>query len=326
MKVLVNPFQLYGRPCPYLDSLREAGFEITFTNPHSRHLSEDEVIRHLDGTFATIAGSEPYTARIFEAAPQLRVVARFGVGHDKIDVDAATAHGVAVAMAFGLNHDAVADYTAAMILALGCRLFTHHDIVACGQWGCTVHPGVNGKTVGIVGLGRVGMAVVNLCSTFDMRLLGYDVLPDQDAAQPGRIERVSLDTLLRESDFVTLHLPLTNDTRHFINAERLRLMKPSAFLINTARGGIVDEDALVHALREGRLAGAALDVFEREPPAGSPLLGLRNVVLAPHAAGLDEPTEMRIGRHCAETILGVYQGRPLDKNVFLNPKAYAHAR
>ena len=320
MKVLVTPFQLNGRPCPYLEPLREAGLEVELVNPFGRQLVEGEIIERIGDAFAMIAGSERYSRRVLAAASRLRIIARFGVGYDKIDVAAATTRRVLVSVAFGMNHEAVADYTMAMLTALGCRLLTHHRLTAEGHWGCTVHPGVRGRTIGLVGLGRVGLAVARRCRGFSMRVLGHDVRPETEESRSLGVARVSLDTLLRESDFVSLHVPLSASTRHLMNAETLARMKPSAQLINTARGAIVDEQALCRALRDGTIAGAALDVFEREPPSESPLLDLSNVVLAPHAAGLDELTEERVGRHCVSMILAVLRGEEPDRASLLNPE------
>lgn len=325
MKVLVTLFQLYGRPCPYLEPLRDAGLEVELVNPFGRHLVEDEIIERIGDAFAVIAASEPYNRRVLDAAGRLRIIARFGVGYDKIDVAAATDRGVLVSGAFGMNHEAVADYTMAMLTALGCRILTHHRLTAEGRWGCTVHPGIRGRTVGLVGLGRVGLAVARRCQGFSMRVLGYDDLPETEESRSLGVSRVSLDTLLRESDFVSLHVPLTESTRHFMNAETLARMKPSACLINTARGPIVDEQALGRALRDGTIAGAALDVFEREPPSESPLLDLPNVVLAPHAAGFDEIAEESVGRHCVSMILAVLRGEEPDRASLLNPEVSERA-
>ncbi len=318
-RVLCNIQQLHGRPAAFLAPLRAAGFEVVI-NETGRLLSEAELIERLPGAIATVAGGEPYTEQVFAAAPELRVVARFGVGYDRVDVDAATRHGVAVAMAFGTNHESVADYAFALALGLAVELLPHHARVAGRGWGCSFHPGLWGRCLGIVGLGRIGKALARRAAAFEMRLLATDPVADRAFAAAHGIELVSLDELLREADFVSLHTPLAPETRHLIGRRELAVMKPSAFLINTARGGLIDEIALYEALTSGRLAGAGLDVFEAEPPAGSPLLDLENVLLAPHAAGMDEAAERLMGERCVASILAIHRGQDPGPGYVLNPE------
>ena len=321
-KVLCNIQQLFGRPAAFLAPLREAGFEVVM-NDKDRLLTEDELIERLPGVVATIAGGEPYTERVFASAPQLRVVARFGVGYDRVDVAAATRHGVAVAMAFGTNHESVADYAFALTIGLALELLPHHGRVRGAGWGCGFHPGLWGRCMGIVGLGRIGKAMARRCRAFDMRLLAADPVADETFAAANGIELVALDDLLRRADFVSLHTPLAPETRHLIARRELALMRPTAFLVNTARGGLIDEIALHEALISGRLAGAGLDVFEAEPPEGSPLLDLDNVLLAPHAAGMDEAAERLMGERCVASILAILRGQDPGAGYVLNPQVLA---
>jgi D-3-phosphoglycerate dehydrogenase / 2-oxoglutarate reductase len=288
-----------------------------------RLLTEDELIERLPGVVAAIAGGELYTERVFASAPALRVVARFGVGYDRVDVAAATRHGVAVAMAFGTNHESVADYAFALAIGLALEILPHHHRVAGGGWGCGFHPGLWGRCMGIIGLGRIGKAMARRCRAFEMRLLAADPLADEAYAAANGIELVPLDELLRRADFVSLHTPLAPETRNLIGRRELALMKPTAFLINTARGGLIDEAALHEALTSGRLAGAGLDVFEAEPPQGSPLLDLDNVLLAPHAAGMDEAAERLMGERCVASILAILRGQDPGAGYVLNPEVLA---
>jgi D-3-phosphoglycerate dehydrogenase len=318
-KVLCNIQQLHGRSAAFLAPLRAAGFDVVM-NEKERLLSEAELIERLPGAFATIAGGEPYTERVFAAAPELRAVARFGVGYDRVDIAAATRHGVAVAMAFGTNHESVADYAFALAIGLAVELLPHHARVAGRGWGCSFHPGLWGRCIGIVGLGRIGKAMARRASSFAMRVLAADPLPDRAFAAANRIDLVSLDELLRQADIVSLHTPLAPETRHLIGRRELALMKPGGFLINTARGGLIDEAALYEALAAGRLGGAGLDVFEAEPPEGSPLLDLPNVLLAPHAAGMDEAAERLMGERCVASILAIRRGQDPGPGYVLNPE------
>ena len=322
-KVLVTVYHLTAREAPYLRRLEQAGFKVV-RNPLGRHYTESELIDALQGVFGTLAGGEPYTERVFEAARDLRIVARFGVGYDMIDVGAATRHGVAIAMAFGANHEAVADFTVALMLGLSTNLVGHHQRAKSGGWGCGFHAAFWGTTVGIVGLGRIGRAVARRCQGFGIRILAHDTQPDLAYARAHSIELVPLDTLLRESDFVTLHAPHMKETENRIGRRELAQMKPTAYLVNTARGALVDEEALYEALAAGRIAGAGLDVFKREPPTGSPLLTLDNVLLAPHAAGMNVTAEAAMANRCIDSILALARGEHPGEAYVLNPDALTH--
>ncbi len=322
-KALVLVHQLAERPAPYLDRLRDAGFEIVHPGI-GRRPSEQELIDLLPGVFATIAGSEPYNERTLSSTNDLRIIARFGVGYDQIDVDAATRHGVTVAMAFGANHESVADGAFTLLCACACDLPRKHALVAGGGWGTGFHTGIWRKTVGIIGFGRIGKALARRCKRgFDMRVLAYDPVPDHAYAQAEGVEIVPLETLLATADYVSIHMPHTPRTEGFIDAAKLRLMRPDAFLINTARGPLVDETALYDALREHRIAGAGLDVFREEPPTGSPLLGLPNVVLTPHSTGMDDTGELAMANRCVDAILAVARGERPGAEYVLNPSAQA---
>jgi D-3-phosphoglycerate dehydrogenase len=321
-RVLMAVHHLNRRGTPYVRRLEEAGCEVVRT-PLDRAYTEDELIEELSEVFATMADGEPYTDRVFREAKGLKLVARFGVGYENIDVSAATRHGVIIAMAFGANHESVADCAFSMMAALAKNLVTNHFRVKAGGWGFDLHHGLWRSTVGIVGLGRIGKAVARRCRAFEMQVLAYDVKPDAVFAQANGITLVPLETLLSAADFVTLHTPLTPKTEHLINRERLGHMKRTAFLINTARGGLVDEEALVTALTSGMIAGAALDVFKKEPPTGSPLLGLDNVILSPHCADADPMTEAAVADRCIASILAVVQKRSPGLEYVLNPEVLA---
>jgi phosphoglycerate dehydrogenase-like enzyme len=274
----------------------------------------------LPGCFGTIAGGERYSERVFAATPDLKVVARMGVGYDAVDVAAATRHGVAVAMGFGTNHEAVADMAFALMAALSNRLFDYHREVMERRWGGHFQPGLWRSTLGIIGLGRIGRALARRCRGFEMRVLACDPIADPAAAEAAGVELVELERVLREADFVSVHAPHSGETAKLVNGERLALMKPSAFLINTARGGLVDERALYEALAAGRIAGAGLDVFEVEPlPADSPLRSLANVILTPHCAGGSISAVALMTERCVDSILAIREGRSPGDEFLLNP-------
>ena len=305
-----------------LAGLSAAGVEVRW-NDLGRVLSEGELIDRLDGVAATIASLEPYSERVFASAPSLRVVARMGVGYENIDVTAATRRGVAVAMAFGTNHDAVADHTLALMAAVAHRITEYDRRVRTGTWGSMLHGRLHGATVGIVGFGRIGRAVARRCLGFNMEVLVTDPVAEADTVARLGYALVELDELLRRADFVTLHLPLLPETRHLLDARRLALLKPSAILINTARGGLVDESALVTALRQKALAGAGLDVFDSEPLPDCPLRHLDQVVLTPHVAGMSAAAVQAMAHRCCDNVLAVLRGRDPGPGLLLNPEVLA---
>jgi D-3-phosphoglycerate dehydrogenase len=288
--------------------LRAEGFEPVY-QPLTRKRTEEELIDLLRGVDGAIVSTDPFTARVLAAAPQLKAISRTGVGYDAIDVAAATARGIVVTTTPGVNRDAVADLTLALVLCCARKLPENLAEVRRGGW--TRHEGVDlaGKTLGLAGLGTIGKEVAERATAFKMRILAHDIVRDGSFAERHGIAYVPLEDLLRQSDFVSLHLFLSDATRHLINAERLALMKPTAFLINTARGGIVDTAALVEALREKRIAGAALDVVEEEPlSADSPLRRLDNVYLTPHVGGVTADARRLIGAMAAENLICALTG------------------
>ncbi|MFA5027626.1 MAG: phosphoglycerate dehydrogenase, partial [Candidatus Methylomirabilota bacterium] len=283
--------------------LREAGFE-TVHVPLTGTRTEEELIALLDGISGAIVSVDPFTARVLAAAPRLKVICRTGVGYDAVDVPAATRHGVIVANTPGVNRHAVADLALALILCCARRLPENLAEVRGGGW--IRHEGVDleGKCLGIVGLGTIGKEVARRARAFGMEILAHDVAEDRAFAAAHGVAYVSLEMLLRQGDFVSLHCFLSAQSRHLINAERLGWMKPTACLINTARGGLVDTAALAAALEAGRLAGAGLDVVEEEPlPADSPLRRLPRVYLTPHAGGATADARERSGAAAAENLL-----------------------
>lgn len=321
-KILVNAYYLADRPAPYLNRLRDADFELVF-NRSGRHQTEDELIAAMHGAFGSIAGGEPYTERVFKSAGarDFKIVARFGVGYDCVDVDAATRSNVVVAMAFGANHEAVADGAFALMAAVAGRIVTRDRQVRSGGWGDAFHQGMWGATVGVVGTGRIGRAFIRRCRGFEMRIIAHDPMGDEAWANANGVTLLPLEHLLREADFVSLHAPWTKGTENLIDASSLALMKPTAFLINTARGQLIDEEALADALEAKRIGGAAIDCFRREPPTGSRLLTLDNVILTPHSTGLDVTAEHAMANRCIDSILALWRGENPGDEFVLNPDA-----
>ena len=258
--------------------------------------TEDLIAENLGDADAVLVGFEPITAKVIAAAKKLRVVAKHGAGVDNIDIAAATKAGVVGVSAAGVNSEAVAESTIGLFLALARSIPMADKEVRAGGWPRFAGLELAKKTVGIVGFGQIGRLVAARLSGFDMKVLAHDAFVSADAAKKLGAELVSLDRLLAESDFVSLHIPLTKETRGLIGADQLKRMKKSAFLVNVSRGGTVDEQALYEALKAKVIGGAALDVFEKEPlPADSPLRDERiasRLRLFPHVASAAQATRL----------------------------------
>jgi phosphoglycerate dehydrogenase-like enzyme len=314
-KVLIAPAKLHGLDLEFVDVLQRAGFELVY-NTGPTQFVEEELLQALTGVVASLAGSEPYTARVFAAHPQLKVVARVGVGYDAVDCDAATRAGAAVCIVPGTNQGAVAEHTFLLMLALAKNFVVQHQGMKAGQWLRRANDPLRTRTLGLAGLGRIGKAVATRALAFEMNVIAYDPFPDAAWAKAHGVELVPLDELLRRSDFVSLHMPAMPETAHMINARALALMKPTAYLINTSRGAVVNEKDLCEALKAKRIAGAGLDVFEVEPPGMCSLLELDNVVLTPHAAGVDLQSRAEMTKSAAEAIVSLSRGEwPAEKVV-----------
>jgi len=301
-----------------LDEAPEVDWE--FLAENTRELRPDQVA----GFDGLVVMSGRVTAATLAGADRLLVLARLGVGYDTVDVDACTKAGVLLTIAPDGVRRPMASSAMAFVLALAHRMLQKDRNVREGGWDRFENAGVGltGRTLGLIGVGNLGRDVVALSEPFGMRRIAYD--PYLATAPPG-VELVPLETLMREADFVVVLCPLTGETRGLVNAERLGLMKPTAFLINVARGPIVDQAALTEALQERRIAGAALDVFEREPvEPDDPLLALDNVILAPHAIGMTDEIFRGCGQSASRSVLAVARGRVPDYVV--NRDALDHPR
>jgi D-3-phosphoglycerate dehydrogenase len=310
-RVLVTPTVIQNQPGPYRDVLEAAGLEVVYP---TEKLSESVpnaalLLSQLKGVSAVLAGSELYSREVLEKAG-LRVIARMGVGYDAIDVAAASELGTLVTIVPGTNHHSVAEMTLALLLGVFRGFPGRDQEVRSGVWKRQALPRLAGRTLGLVGLGRIGQAVVPRAIGLGLKVIAYDPLPNEAFAGLHGVRLLSLDELLAEADIVSLHLPCTADTANMINARTLAQMKTGAVLINTSRGGLVDEDALADALAGGKLLAAGLDVFRAEPlPLNSRLLKLDNVLLAPHMGGLDYESQRDMSTMAAQCIADLYQGR-----------------
>ncbi len=281
--------------------LASAGYRIRHA-PFGGHRSPEELIELLDGAVGAIVSGDPFTAEVFTASPRLRVVARTGVGLDTIDTDAAEAAGVALFTTPGINHDSCADHTMALILALVRRLVENDAAVRKGHWdraGRLSGGELTGASVGLIGFGRIGRAVARRLEGFEVRIRVYD--PEITDASPYRL--TTLEDLMEWSDIISIHCPLTPATHNMIGSRQLASARPGLILINTARGAIVDEVALVAEIRSGRVAGVGLDVFGVEPPHDSELLRFPEVVVSPHIAGLSQKSMRLMLDRCIDNVL-----------------------
>lgn len=287
--------------------LSEAGYEIVL-EPKYGARSPEELAKLASGCVGAIVSTDPFTGEVLHALSGLRVIARVGVGYDSIDRQTADDLGIAIAITPGMNAETVADHTLALMLALIRKVPAQDVSVKAGRWeriGSLTPGELPGKTVGLVGAGTIGRAVARRLSGFGVRILYHDAAVD---VLPGAENAGSLDALLEQADVVSLHLPLAEGTRHLIDETAIARMKLGAMLVNTARGAIVDQRALFRALREGRLAGAALDVFETEPPGEEALRDVPNLVCAAHMGGISHESIARMTASATRSVIEVLSG------------------
>ena len=324
-KVLITARYFTNDPSP-LDYLRAHRCELVASayggDRDDRELTEEEAKRLIQGVDALIAGGIKVTRSVLEAADRLKIVARRGVGFDSVDLQAATERGVVVTITPGAITNSVADFTFGLMLTLARHIHRADRAIRAGEWPTLMGTELWHKTLGIIGLGRIGKAVAKRGRGFEMQVLAYDIVQDPSFAQEYGVRYVSLEELLQTADFVSINAPLSSTTTHLIDAKALDLMKPTAFLINTARGGLIDEDALIRALQEQRIAGAGLDVFEKEPLPESPLRRLENVVLTSHLAGYSLEGMRAAGMMAAQNVVAVLEGGKPDPACVVNPAVY----
>lgn len=290
---------------PHLKHLLGKGMRIA-ENSHRRKLTEDEAIALLNGdTVGMIAGIEPLTERVLSSAKSLKVISRCGSGLDSVDLAAAQRYGIAVLNTPEAPAQAVAELTMALMLAALRQVCQTDKLVRAGQWPRTQGGLLAAQRVGIVGLGRVGRRVARICRAFEAEVVAYDSFVKEAPKEVGGAEGVKLiplEKLLAEADIISLHVPYDADTHHLLDEEAFSRLKPGAVVINTARGGLIDEATLAEALLSGRLAAAALDVFEQEPYHG-PLLNCENIILTSHIGSLAKESRQRMELEAAENLL-----------------------
>lgn len=295
-------------------------------NQEDRGLTKDELkasVSEADGVISIVA--DVIDDDVMATAPKLKVISNVAVGYNNIDVDSATRRGILVTNTPGVLTETTADFTWTLLMAAARRVVEGDRYVRAGrftEWKLTMLLGgdIYGKTLGILGLGRIGKAVARRAQGFEMRILYYDVVRDQAAERELGVVHATKEEILREADFLTLHVQLLPETRHYIGERELRMMKPTAYLINASRGPVVHEAALVRALREKWIAGAGLDVYEEEPKIHPGLMGLENVVLAPHIGSASHETRLKMATMAVENCLSALSGkRPPN---LVNPEAW----
>ncbi|RLG22906.1 phosphoglycerate dehydrogenase [Methanosarcinales archaeon] len=324
MKVLVSdPLAREG-----IEELLNHGFEVDVITG----LSESELCNIIGEYDALIVRSgTKVTKKVIEHATNLKIVGRAGVGVDNIDVRAATERGIIVANAPEGNTVSAAEHTIAMMMALARNIPQAHASLKRGEWNRSKFIGteLRGKTVGIIGLGRIGAEVARRCSCLETEVIAYDPYVSEERARSLGATLVSLDELIARADIITVHTPLTKDTKDLIDTDEFDRMKKGVRIINCARGGIVNEEALYNAIKEGKIAGAALDVFVSEPPTGSPLLELENVVVTPHLGASTEEAQINVAITIARQVIDALEGKPVRNAInmpYIKPEVLSEVR
>jgi D-3-phosphoglycerate dehydrogenase len=303
MKILISTSSFGEHDRSPVRLLESHGFEVVF-NPYKRKLKLEEVVELAKDCDGIIAGTEPLTEEVFEKLPHLKAISRCGAGLDNVDVGAARKHGIAVKATPDAPTQAVAELAVALILNALRRINFMDRQVRSGAWSKEMGGLLSGKTVGIIGLGRIGRRAAELLRPFGVKILASEPKPDKKWVGENRVTLTSLEGLLKESDIVTLHIPYTEENRNLINAKRLNIMKRGAILVNTSRGGLVDEDALYQALKSEYLGGAALDAMEVEPYAG-PLRELNNAILTPHIGSYALEARVQMEMEAAKNLINM---------------------
>jgi phosphoglycerate dehydrogenase-like enzyme len=286
------------------------GFTVAFPPANVDVFQEDALIDQLKDAEASLAGSEPYTPRVIQSLPKLRCIVRAGVGFDAVNLEACDKAHIPVCTTPGVNHHSVAEHSISLLMAIARGFPLLDRKVRANQWTRKSYPRVAGKTIGILGLGRIGQATATRAIGLGLKVLALEPYPNQEFVRKWGIDVVDLDTILSQCDFISLHLPMSAENRHIVNKHSISKMKKGVMIVNTARGPLINEVDLIEALKSGRVAAAGLDVFEVEPlPLDSPLLTLDNVLVSGHVAGLDDDSAYDTSKMCAEIIVGLHQGR-----------------
>jgi len=309
MKILVTPTTMTpDSDTPAMKKLRAFSDSLVF-NPTGKPLPEEALIPLIDGCDGCVAGLDHYTAKVIESAKSLKVISRYGVGIDQVDLAAAKANNVVVCNTPGANAQAVADLTFGLLLCLARKIPSLDRQTREGEWPRSYGIELYGKTMGILGLGAVGKAVAKRATGFSMRILAYDPAINLEYARANGVISADFDTVIHEADFLCLHMPLTDETRREISLDVMKTMKKGAIIVNTARGGLIDEEAAYELLTSGQLGGLGLDVYDEEPPKKTPLFSLPNVILTPHTAAHTAEATANMGDMSVQNLIDVLCGK-----------------
>jgi len=320
MKVLITATSFSTLTPEPEERLRAEGYEIV-RNPYGRPMTPEEIKPLLKGVDGIAAGVDRFFPPCFEEADRLKVVARHGAGIDQVDIAECTRRGIVVANVPGANAEAVADMSFALMLSVARHVPEGDTTTKAGQWVNTYGRDVYKATLGLLGLGRIGKGVARRGRGFDMRILAYDPYFDEQFAAQYQVEKAdSIEQVMREADFVSLHMPVTPETKGIIDAQKIALMKPTAILVNTARGALIVEEALADALEQGRIFGAGFDVYGVEPPTNSRLLKCPRAVTMPHVSSNTPGALLAMGNGVTDAIIAVFGGRRPEFCV--NPEVY----
>lgn len=308
-KVLVTATN-YSKLCARAKTLLEnEGFEI-IENTFGRPLTFEELKERVGDICGLVAGVDTWNEDVFKLAPNLKVIGRFGIGVDNIDLEAAKTHGIKVMNARAINSDSVAECTVGFILSVLRNIINLNKSTREGKWERYVGNTIRGKKIGLVGFGAIAQYTAKLLSAFETEIYAYDVYPNIEAAKKLGVTMTDLDTIIKQSDIITLHVPLTPETTKLFSDKEFEMMKDTAIIVNVARGQVIDEKALYTALKEKKIAGAGLDVFEAEPTTkDNPLFELDNVVVLPHSAAETYETYDAVGMATAQAIIDVMNGK-----------------
>lgn len=301
-KILATP-RSYGKNMPELfEQLEAAGYEVV-RNSTGGILEKEQMKALIADCSGIIVGVDPLDAEVLSCAPRLRAIAKYGVGVDNIDLDYCKAHGIKVSRTVGANSEAVADYAMTLIMAVARKAVVIDRKCRGRDWSKISTRDVSGATLGLFGLGAIGKHVAKRARGFGMKVLAFDPYWPEEYARENNIIRADAETIFREADFISLHLPLMESTRNFVGEKEIAMMKRDAVIINTARGGLIDEAALLKALKEGRIYGAGIDAFAQEPPEDPAWFELDNVVIGSHCAASTTGATRNMGRMATQNIL-----------------------
>ncbi len=319
MKVVVTGRDFSTNDSTAVDILRAQGLEVVDHSDANcgANTSEDVVIGLVQDAEIAIAGLEPYSAKVLDACPNLKMISRRGIGYDSVDIEACKARGITVTRTAGAVEAAVAEHVMAYVLYFARQIHTQADFMHKAEWHRLLVPGAKNRTIGLIGFGGIGKEVAKRANAFGMHVLYYNRHPDlsQDAALG--VQYADLDTLLAQSDYVSVNVPLTPATQNLMSAENIAKMKQDAVLINIARSPIVDVDALADALKAGKLKGAGVDVFAVEPCTDSPLVACENAVLTPHTAPYTSENFVQMNVVSAQNVIDFLHGEIQKKHLLL---------